>query len=90
MPNPCISKVRYDSEWEAERAASISGSKFGTDMIAYSCENHWHIANSDPANRSRGRPDSKTYCEVCNTYMKRGRYRRHVTTKGHRYNERKL
>lgn len=89
MTSPCASKVFYDTEWEADQAANNVSYKFGTQMEAYACGNHWHIANTDPTKRSRVNADSQRYCVVCNSYMKRGRYQRHVTTKGHLRNVRR-
>lgn len=85
MSNPCDIKVLYDTEFEAEIAAAKMGYKLGVEMVSYRCPNtsHWHIANADPELRSRRRTVNRTYCEACDCYMKKGRWRTHQTTRRH-------
>lgn len=83
MSNPCDAKKLYDTEFEAEIAASKMGYKWGAEMEHYRCGRHWHIANKDPSLRSRKRTFSRTYCEACDCYMKKGRWKAHQTMRRH-------
>jgi hypothetical protein len=80
---PCDVKVLYDTEFEAERASSIASYEFGSEMIHYRCGSHWHIANKSKFNRSKYRKFNRTWCDVCEVYMKPQNYDKHVTLVGH-------
>jgi len=85
--NQCESKRFYDTEFEAERAASIASHDFTAPMQHYRCGTHWHIGNVHKALRSRNRPYNRTYCPACKIYMRPVRWRTHVTLGGHKKRE---
>ena len=87
---PCNVKILYDTEFEAERAASIAGYNFKSEMKHYPCGKHWHIANRMKINRSKQRSFNKGWCDICQTYMKPQNYERHITMRGHQSNQHKL
>jgi hypothetical protein len=80
---PCDVKILYDTEFEAEIAASKATHGLGAEMIYYRCGAHWHIANKAKANRSRRRKHHQSWCEDCQVYMKAKNYKRHLTLVGH-------
>lgn len=88
--NPCDVKVLYDTEFEAEIAASKVSFKLGSEMEAYQCPGtkHWHIANKDISRRSKHRKDHRMYCDICHTYMKPNRWPTHKTLQSHLRKER--
>jgi hypothetical protein len=90
MNNPCDVKILYDTEFEAEIAASKSSYALGAEMIHYRCGTHWHVANKEKKNRSKYRKHHQTWCEACNTYMKASRYKGHLTRVGHQRNVYKM
>lgn len=92
MYNPCDAKTLYDTEFEAERASSITSYEFGTEMVPYRCPGtrHWHIANKHVKNRSRNRKFNKTWCSVCEVYMKAKNYNKHLQKIGHQRRAYKL
>lgn len=81
--NQCDAKRFYDTEFEAIREAAIASHDFQAEMIHYQCGSHWHIANKNRELRSKVRPFNRTWCEVCEVYMKPSRYRTHLTRAGH-------
>lgn len=83
MNTPCDVKTLYDTEFEAERASSIATYRFGAEMIAYRCGSHWHIANKHKKNRSKNRKFNRTWCDICEVYMKSTNYRKHTQKLGH-------
>lgn len=80
----CDSKKLFDTEFEAEVAASKSGHSWDAVMVAYRCGNHWHIGNEDVSLRSKNRTFEPMYCKTCRVYMKKGRWTKHIATQGHR------
>lgn len=89
MNNPCNAKKFYDTEYEATRAAIITSHEFGTEMIPYRHNSHWHIANKHKSLRSKNRKFNRTYCEPCDQYMKPGRWGTHIKFERHKFLERK-
>lgn len=83
MSSPCDVKKMYDTEFEAERAASQTAAFFDSEMVPYKCGSHWHIANKNPALRSKRRSFEKTYCDVCDVYMLKKTYEAHTRKLGH-------
>lgn len=87
MNTPCDVKVLYDTEFEAERAASIAEHEFKSEMTWYRCGRHYHIANKRKKNRSKNRKVNRSWCVACQTYMKPQNYARHITLVSHQANE---
>lgn len=81
--NPCDSKRFYDTEFEATIAAAKMSYKWDAELEPYRCGTHWHLANTDRNLRSKHRKFARMFCDVCNCYMKRGRWARHITTARH-------
>lgn len=81
--NQCDAKRFYDTEFEAQRAASIASADFGVEMLHYRCGRHWHIANKYRALRSANRKFNRAYCDICDVYMRPKRYPTHIALAGH-------
>lgn len=84
MNNPCAVKRYFDTEFEAERKATIQSHRYGVELIPYKCGNHWHLANKRVELRSRYREDSRSYCRACGVYMKPRQWSKHQTLSSHR------
>lgn len=84
---PCDVKVMYDTEFEAERAASIAEHEFQSVMTHYRCGTHWHIANKYKKFRTKNRKVNRGWCVACQTYLKPQNYNRHLTLPAHQANE---
>lgn len=83
-PIVCRSKVFYDGEFAAERAASIAEHKWGEEMVHYQCGRHWHIAHKKPQERNKyPRREKKDWCEACQQIIKPTRYWKHILTGSH-------
>lgn len=84
-PIVCNSKVFYDTEFEAERAAAIVGYRRRQEFEAYQCGKHWHIAHSNPEERNKyPRLEKKDWCEVCEQPINPNRYQKHIQTGSHK------
>lgn len=86
MNNPCDVKRLYDTEFEAEIAASKASYDLDSEMVHYRCGLHWHIANKAKKNRSKNRKHHQTWCSACKVYMKSKNYKNHLTRIGHQRN----
>jgi hypothetical protein len=78
----CNRKVAYDTAFEAERKAAITEHRFGEEMEAYACGNHYHLTHKKRAERGKHELP-KTYCEACDSHMRLSHYRTHITRIGH-------
>lgn len=55
----CETKIRYDTEFEADRMAAIIGHAHNEDMKSYHCGNHYHVCHSKPEQWSKRCPHCK-------------------------------
>lgn len=79
----CKGKKHYDTEFEAERAASKTSWFIGDEMLHYACGRHWHIANRDKA--KRGQHPKYRSCQPCDIAIVRfSRWQKHCATARHR------
>lgn len=72
----CQSKKFFDTEWEAQLAATRAEFKFGDEMKPYSCGAHWHITHADPELR-RGAGHKFTKCRRCREIVKQSKISKH-------------
>lgn len=90
-PKVCASKVFYDGEFAATRAAAITEYKWRQEMEAYPCGNHWHIAHVNPKERNLfPRKEKKDWCDACNQVINPNRYWKHIETGSHKRLQDKL
>lgn len=75
MANNCETKKFYDTEFEAEIAASKTEGVTGEEMIPYPCGRHFHITHKDPDKR-RGF-GMYWRCPYCKQLIKRGKRKSH-------------
>lgn len=64
QPTPCQMKKHYDTEFEAEIAATKLGYHWKEEYVHYACGGHWHIAHADPKKR-RGTGHKYWRCPKC-------------------------
>jgi hypothetical protein len=74
--NVCETKVRHESEFEANRAAAIAEHKWGEEMESYQCGNHWHITHTD-LNQRRGTGHFYKRCPHCKSIFNLKQYQKH-------------
>lgn len=74
--SPCDTKKFYDTEFEAQVAASKTSGFLGEDMVPYQCGRHWHITHSDPTKR-RGVGRRHWRCPHCKKIEKRKNAAKH-------------
>lgn len=87
----CSTKVAYDGEFAAERAASIAEHRWGEAMTHYRCGRHWHIAHKKKDERNlHPRKEKKDWCDACQQAINPVRYWKHVLTGHHKRMEAKL
>ena len=72
----CQTKVHFDTEFEAERAASITSSNYGSEMMSYQCGPHWHITHVNPDER-QGAGYRFKKCEDCGEIYKKTKRFKH-------------
>jgi hypothetical protein len=77
----CKGKKHYDTEFEAERAASKSSFFFKSEMISYKHDKHWHIANKNK--NMRGKHPKYRECYVCDVIVKTSRWSKHIRVNKH-------
>lgn len=83
-PVVCNSKVFYDGEFAAQRAAAITEHKWGEEMTHYQCGSHWHIAHKKQEERNRfPRREKNDWCEVCKQPINPMRWWKHILTGSH-------
>lgn len=75
----CDSKVFYDTEFEATRAAVKTEFAIGEAMEPYLCpgSRHWHITHSDKSQR-RGAGHRYAKCPDCGQIMKKYKMEQHI------------
>lgn len=75
----CNYKKLYDTQFEAERAASITAHKFGEEMTVYECGKHYHLAHVDPSLRNKHiKPPRIDWCKTCHVYINPKNYDKHI------------
>lgn len=74
--NVCDTKVLYDTEFEAEIAASKATGRFDEEFLHYRCGTHWHISHSDPVMR-RGAGKKHWRCPRCKWIVRRANAPKH-------------
>lgn len=83
--NECKNKVRYEGQFEADRAAAIAEHRWGEDMESYRHGRHYHIAHVDRSLRNKHpKPEQKDYCEYCHCNMRPTRWMKHQLTNLHK------
>lgn len=55
----CDRKKLYDTEFEANRAAAITETRWGEAMMSYPCGKHWHIAHVEQRLRNKHIKEAK-------------------------------
>lgn len=83
MSRNCDAKRFYDTEWEAERAASIAEHDFGAPMVWYKHGTHWHIGNKIKNLQSKRRTFRQAYCKACDVFMRPSHFKAHQEKPGH-------
>lgn len=84
-PVICNSKVFYDGEFAAQRAAAIAEHRWGQEFEAYPCGTHWHIAHKDATERNLyPRREKRDWCDACQQVIKPTRYWKHIETGSHK------
>jgi hypothetical protein len=82
--NICNTKVLYDTEFEASRAAAIAEYRWGELMTYYPCGKHFHIAHKIKEERNKyPRLEKRDYCEACDQSIKPARWVRHTKMAQH-------
>lgn len=81
----CQYKTSFDTEFEADLAASRQSYRWKVEIITYKCDygNHWHTANADPSKRNQHIREVRDYCDFCKCALKPGRWEKHKTFRGH-------
>lgn len=72
----CQTKVHFDTNFEAERAASITSHRYGDEMMAYRCQQHYHITHVDPDKRL-GYGHRFKKCDDCGEVYRLDQAKRH-------------
>lgn len=82
--NACDYKKLFDTQFEADRAAALASYKFGTEMVAYQCYKHYHIANANPALRNHHvKKPRVNWCEICKVVLNPKNYDKHILKARH-------
>lgn len=72
----CQTKKHFDTEFEAQHYANKVEYRFKEEMMAYPCNNHWHITHVDPSLR-RGAGHEHWRCPKCKSIMKQSSAAKH-------------
>lgn len=75
----CQTKMHFDTEFEAQRAAAIAEDKYGEEMMPYQCNWHWHLTHANPDKR-RGFGHRYRKCDDCGELYKIGKKKHRCPT----------
>lgn len=90
-PKVCHSKVFYDGEFTANRAAAIAEHRWGEEMVAYRCGTHWHITHKKKEERNKfPRIEKRDWCDACQQPIRPIRWQKHTETGSHKRKQQQL
>jgi len=72
----CDTKKFYDTEFQAQRAASKTEWSLNAEMIHYPCGTHWHISHKNKSER-RGYGHNYWRCPHCKQIIKKSKIDKH-------------